>query len=81
MADNEEAGCSLEKADMHKVYWLDCNLLAENLLLLVLSPKKVIAIKGRPCKIVILRLTRRVSWKQWKPREGRDRQEDYINND
>ena len=51
MADKEEADLPLKKVDVHKVYWLDCDLLAKDPLLLILLPKKVTAIKGRPCKI------------------------------
>jgi hypothetical protein len=48
IADKEEAGLPLIKADVHKVYWLDRGLSLENPLLTVLSPKKVTATKGRP---------------------------------
>jgi len=51
MADKEEADLPLKKVDIHKIYWLDCNLLAKNPLLLILLPKKVTVIKGRPHKI------------------------------
>jgi hypothetical protein len=53
IADKEEAGLSLEKEDVYKVYWLDHNLILSNPLLTVLLPKKVTAIKGRPCKTAI----------------------------
>jgi len=53
MADKEKADLPLEKADIYKVYWLNCNLLLKNPLLTVLSPKKVTVTKRRPCKIAI----------------------------
>jgi hypothetical protein len=53
MANREEADLPLEKADIHKVYWLNRDLLAEDPLLLILSPKKVTIIKGRPCKMAM----------------------------
>jgi len=48
IADKEEAGLPLVKADIHEVYWLNRDLSLENPLLMVLSPKKVTATKGRP---------------------------------
>lgn len=48
MADREEANLPLERADVHEVYWLDRDLSSGNLLLTVLSPKRVTATKGRP---------------------------------
>jgi len=51
MADKEEARLSLEKEDIYKVYWLNCNLTLSNPLLTVLLPKKIIATKERPRKI------------------------------
>ncbi|KAL2272258.1 hypothetical protein FJTKL_07167 [Diaporthe vaccinii] len=48
IADKEEAGDPLTKADVHKVFWLDRDLLVDNPLLAVLSPERVRATKGRP---------------------------------
>jgi hypothetical protein len=53
IADREEADLPLEKADVYEVYWLDRDLSLDNPLLTVFSPKKVTAIKGRPCEIAI----------------------------
>ena len=47
MADREKADLLLEKTDVYKVYWLNCDFLLENLLLTVFLPNKVTAIKGR----------------------------------
>jgi hypothetical protein len=51
IADKEEAGISLDKDDIYIAWYLDCNLLIDNLLLEVLSPKMVINSRGRPCDI------------------------------
>ncbi|KAH8774492.1 hypothetical protein F5883DRAFT_641116 [Diaporthe sp. PMI_573] len=51
IADKEEASLPLEKSNLHKAWYLDCDLCVENPLLSVLSPKKVTATKGRPREI------------------------------
>ena len=53
MADRKEADLFFKKIDVYKVYWLNRDLLLENPLLTVLSPKKVMATKGRPYKTAI----------------------------
>jgi hypothetical protein len=53
MANKEEAGLPFVKEDVYEVYWLDCDLLLDNPLLIVFLLKKVTIIKGRPCEIAI----------------------------
>jgi len=48
MVDREKADLFLEKIDIYEVYWLDRDLLLKNPLLIVLSPNKIMATKGRP---------------------------------
>jgi hypothetical protein len=48
IADKEEAGIPLDKEDVHSAWYLDRDLSNLNLLLVIISPKKILNTKGRP---------------------------------